>query len=116
MNNTQKKVLWAGIVTIVLMAIFPPVRGTVFNGDSSGVNQLPGAIYYKFLLAVSPQSIQYARLFLQCFIVIIITSGLICAFKTAKRLDTKSQTGIKKGNPIQYPIDRIIYKDENKIE
>lgn len=115
MNNTQKKVLWTGIITVVLMAVFPPVRETVFYGDSLGVANLP-SVHYKLLFEVSAKNIVYGRLFLQCFITIIITGGLTYAFKTGTRPDTKPRTRVKKGDPINYPIDRIIYKDEDKTE
>jgi len=116
MNEKQKIVLRIGILAIVLMTIFPPVSHNVTYQVSSDTINSRSVTHYDFLLTASSKNIQYNRLLLQCFIVIIITGVLIYAYKTAKRPDTKPQTGIKKWPPRQYPIDQIIYKGENKNE
>lgn len=91
MNNIQKIILWIGIITIVLMGLFPPwhykIEYQIIQGQSDyGYKfiltpvQLPNPDY-KDIKAI----INIRRLFIQCFIVGLITTGLIVTLQDPKR-------------------------------
>ena len=68
MNRKQMICLWIGIAVMVLMGLFPPYRW----GDDS------------FLFDMEADAIEFAKLFIQWFIVALVTGGLIYTFKNKK--------------------------------
>ncbi len=86
MNWKQMRIIWVGIVIILLMGLFPPkLRATsdwLLIGGSSG------SIYYTFdgygLQFSSSGRIDIARLCVQWVIVGVITGGLIITLRDKK--------------------------------
>jgi hypothetical protein len=73
MSKTQLKILWVGIIIVVLMGLFPPEKK---YGSFTERLYISG---YDFILNVS--NIAFTRLLIQWIIVGVITAGLIYSFK-----------------------------------
>jgi len=96
--------LWAGIIVIVLMCLFPPwvrvirlpssnIKGTIAVGYAPLWQPPEPGLYYTPLekLAgipawskVGPVSIDFPRLLLQCFIIILVAGGLLYSLKSTR--------------------------------
>lgn len=87
MNKIQKITLWAGIIVIVAMGLFPPVELGTFRRGGGGGTRIP----YEFLYEA--ENIKFTKLLIQWFIVAVITGGLIVCFKGEK--DKKLNHGQK---------------------
>jgi hypothetical protein len=77
-------ILWLGIIALVLMCIFPPWN-KVYCLPSSNIKAYTPIGYYP--LMCSPEgsvTIDFSRLFLQLFVVGVITGGLIYTFRDKK--------------------------------
>ena len=75
MNRKQKIVLWVGIVIIVLMGLFPPVRYKRYSTYR---------VRYEFLL-VTQNTVVVTNLLVQWVVVSIIGSGLIYTFRDKRK-------------------------------
>lgn len=89
MNRRQKIVLWIGIAVIVVMGVFPP---WLYTTTGNGLNSKKNAGYSCILFPPPPKgvglrygiSLDVSRLCVQWAIVVVITAGLIVAFKDNK--------------------------------
>lgn len=93
MNKKQLITMWCGIIAIVLMALFPPWHIKNLTGLESQTKY-----GYAFILAppeprgkgVHPM-INMPQLFIQCFIVGLMTTGYIITLKDNKPKDDQNQ-------------------------
>jgi hypothetical protein len=96
MNLKQKICLWLGIITIVLMGVFPPWV-LIVRGGGMVLKQNEG---YKFILtpaerktkesssysgALLMSNIDFSRLGVQWALVAVVTGGLLITFKDKKQ-------------------------------
>ena len=82
--SARNIILWLGIIVLVLMCIFPPWN-RVRCLPSSNIKALVPVGYYP--LMCPPEGgveIAFSRLFLQLFVVSVITGGLIYTFRDKK--------------------------------
>ena len=86
MTRKQSVILWLGITIILLMTMFPPILKTVpaEGSDGSSYRQI---IEYEYYFTKSVKKILLQRLFMEWFVVAIITVGLLYTYKS--RPDTK---------------------------
>ena len=101
MNDKQRRVLWAGIIVVILMGLFPPIVGSYAAIRSKECYYFYAQPSYGFLLTVSDMKItaglhpvesgfpennphfkfisviDFEKLLIQWFIVAAITAGII---------------------------------------
>ena len=91
MNQTQKTILWIGVLAIVGMCLFPPWRWTA---QTAGQN-LQMSLGYRFLLSnldtpipkIGPVGLSFIdgpKLVIQCFIVALLTGAGIATVQRSK--------------------------------
>jgi hypothetical protein len=89
MNKKQLITLWCGIIAIVLMVLFPPWHIKSLTGLGSQM----GYGYAFLFFPPEPKGqgvyamINISKLFIQCFIVGLITTGYIITLKYKKPKD-----------------------------
>jgi hypothetical protein len=90
-NKEQKFRLWAGIVVIVLMGIFPPTpSGCGYVAFYGGMGKTPGPVYYEFhygytfLFSAKASDIAFNKLIIQWGIAGAVTFGLIYILRDKK--------------------------------
>lgn len=109
MNLLRKNILWAGILILGLMTLFPPVQEVQISRDTTHAIYADNIIHYRFLFTISSvKDIVFVRLLIQYATVISLTLFLTAILKTHKQPEQKSKTKIAK----RHPVDEIIYKDE----
>ena len=81
MNKIQKITLWAGIIVIVAMGLFPPVK-PIYRHPSP-------TITYRFLYEA--RDVRFTKLLTQWVIVSVVSGGLIYTFKDKKPKDEQKQ-------------------------
>ena len=86
MARKQSIILWLGITIILLMTMFPPILKTVPLEGSAG-SSYRQVIEYEYYFTKSVKKILLLRLFMEWFVVAIITVGLLYTYKL--RPDTK---------------------------
>jgi hypothetical protein len=106
-NDRQTKTVWAGVVIIVLMGLFPPWNYTF---DRPQIHSAKPAAYAPIYLPPQPEhdsvgcgvSIDFSRLMIQLVLVVIIVAALAIKFKdkaeTAASFDTTAETVVKCSN------------------
>ena len=84
MTRKQSIILWFGITIILLMTMFPPILKTIpAEGDGSSYRQV---IEYEYYFTKSFKKILLQRLFMEWFVVALITGGLLYTYKPGSKL------------------------------
>ena len=91
MNKRQTIVLWIGIIILVLMGIFPPIHIDISDRFWRGDGPRPWEPGYDFLFTMLPSKISFSKLFIQWFIIAVVTGGLIVTFKDKKSKDDQKR-------------------------
>jgi hypothetical protein len=105
MNNKQKKCLWVGIALIVIMGLFPPWvcereerksrgygegyewKSTTEPGSYSWIGNPPRTHFEKTFdgrATIRAKFVDLYRLGIQCFVVAVVTAGLIITLRDKK--------------------------------
>jgi hypothetical protein len=87
MNGLQRIILWIGIITVVLMGLFPPWTYTMHlsRADGGRMDSEKPAGYYFLFSSPPPElpnlptgaELDTTRLLIQWFVVSVLTSGFI---------------------------------------
>ncbi len=91
MNRKQKICLWIGIIVIVLMGIFPPLKFGCYQPDAVWAVDMSlwarrfHSFGYERLWMLEEPEIGFSKLLIQWSIVAIATVGLLLTFKDHKK-------------------------------
>ena len=80
MSQKQSIIFWLGLILILVMTVFPPILKTV-TADETGVSTYRQIVHYEYFFTKTAKKIFLQRLFIQWFIVAVVTGGLMYTYK-----------------------------------